>query len=295
MNRVVFFVALAAVAWGKTVKDEDVKFYLTNSKLSYEQISTGTGTLDINPQKQVKIICHGWVDSIDSDWYVDAKAEYVRRGMTNVIGVDWGTHANGLYSSAVKASQPVGEIIGKLVLYLHNTYGVPLSQIHLIGHSLGAHISGFAGKYVLATSGKRIGRITGLDPAGPSWEKKDADSRLAVGDADFVDVMHTDGGNLGLDEVIGDVDYYPNGGVSRQNGCGILAVGCSHNRAPKYFYESINSNGFVTVQCSSEKDFNNGNCDSNPRTVMGENVDTSLRGTFYLSTNKEAPFAIGTL
>lgn len=72
-------------------------------------------------------------------------------------------------------------------------------------------------------SGELVGRITGLDPAGPSFTGVSADNRLSSGDATFVDIMHTDGGGLGYEDSMGDVDYFPNGGTSRQNGCGLLA------------------------------------------------------------------------
>ena len=40
--------------------------------------------------------------------------------------------------------------------------------LHLVGHSLGAHVCGQAGYYYsLISGGEKIERIDGLDPAGP--------------------------------------------------------------------------------------------------------------------------------
>ena len=60
--------------------------------------------------------------------------------------------------------------------------------MHLIGHSLGSHVAGYAGKNVTA-----LGRITGLDPAGPYFEWMPAFVRLDSADAQFVDAIHTNG------------------------------------------------------------------------------------------------------
>ena len=63
--------------------------------------------------------------------------------------------------------------------------------------------------------------------------------------ATFVDVIHTNGGNLsyfpshfGLLEPRGHLDFYPGGGQT-QPGCEESAASCSHSRAIHYFLHSI--------------------------------------------------------
>lgn len=77
------------------------------------------------------------------------------------------------------------------------------SNFHLIGHSLGAHASGFAGKVFTAMTGSKINRISGLDPAGPCFFVQPADKRLTPTDADFVDVIHSDLNTLGINISLG--------------------------------------------------------------------------------------------
>ena len=64
--------------------------------------------------------------------------------------------------------------------------------------------------------------ITGLDPAGPSHINVEAAFRLDKGDADQVDVIHTDTEGFGTkrDETVGHIDFFPNGG-DKQPGCKI--------------------------------------------------------------------------
>lgn len=66
-----------------------------------------------------------------------------------------------------------------------------------------------------------MGRITGLDPAGPLFDDiwDNDDSRLSPTDADLVVIIHSDAGKAGFPGNLGDIDFYPNGGTAPQPGC----------------------------------------------------------------------------
>ena len=76
-------------------------------------------------------------------------------------------------------------------------------------------------------------RISALDAAGPFFENADFRIRVDKSDADFVDVVHTNGGNLlqsrfGMVGACGHIDFYVNGGIL-QPGCPNLlqiTIGC---------------------------------------------------------------------
>lgn len=89
-------------------------------------------------------------------------------------------------------------------------------DFHLIGHSLGCHLAGYAGSF---TKSGQVGRITGLDPAIIGFEWSGPESRLDASDAVFVDIIHTAAGSLGFRNPLGHADFYPNGGFI-QPGCG---------------------------------------------------------------------------
>lgn len=85
--------------------------------------------------------------------------------------------------------------------------------LHLIGHSLGAHICGMAAKELKERRNRwMVQRITGLDPAQPCFRNADPSVHLHKNDAPFVDVIHTNGRlllslGLGLPEIIGSLLY----------------------------------------------------------------------------------------
>ncbi|XP_046645359.1 pancreatic lipase-related protein 3-like [Daphnia pulicaria] len=254
-----------------------------------------------DPSLPTKIFAHGWNGSPMSAY--STRDAYLYREECNFIAVDWSVLASGIeYPLIVERDVPRAAIhTGKFIDFLVENTQTPFSSIHLMGHSLGAHVAGGAGAAV--TLG-RVPRITGLDPAGPFFSLNDTDTRLDPSDGDFVDIIHTNGGTLLGDELgflppIGHIDFYPNGGQF-QPGCSELGLtaqgrgGCDHGRSVTYFTESILSDvGFRAVECATEEDFVAGLCDDNQAVFMGDPTPTTARGIYYLRTSDKQPYALG--
>ncbi|CAL4131165.1 unnamed protein product, partial [Meganyctiphanes norvegica] len=243
-------------------------------------------------------------------WITDTKDELLLMMSANVFSVDWSMLVpDHHFPEAIQNVYQVGNLTATLIDNLNYLTRHSPSQVHIIGHSLGAHAAGMSGKYV--TSGK-VARVTGLDPAGPGFYDAPSDRRLDSSDADFVDVIHTNSGPIldgcyGLSKAVGDVDFYPNGG-RHQPGCVPLQPGgdiidyiedCSHDRVVDYWVESLSalqSNPtFTSWPCDSWDDFSNGMCQTCGQGCldMGYHVTQGLQGSYYLQTAEDPPYALG--
>lgn len=111
--------------------------------------------------------------------------------------------------------------MGNFIVTLHRKQNIPLDNFHIIGHSLGSHVAGFAGKKVFKETGSKIRQITALDAAGPLFEvpQQPKSLRLSDEDANIVDCIHTDGGAFGFKKPLGTIDFFPNGGDPVQPNC----------------------------------------------------------------------------
>jgi len=241
-----------------------------------------------NPNANVKFYCPGWGN--DGSIAYPAKDEILLSEDVNVFSIDWREVQGSTTIKAVNITMQTGLLLGAFIDFLIDN-GTPRSAFHLIGHSAGCHLAGVASS---AVSSGKLPRVTGLDPARFQYMTART-SLLKKTDADFVDIVHTNGGTGFTDRAIfdplGHVDFYANGG-HHQPGC--PDDHCNHLRTADLFTESINTKvGFRALRCDNYEDFQKGLCDGNESELMGYHTPSNIRGIFQFRTNGESPFARG--
>ncbi|XP_054692894.1 hepatic triacylglycerol lipase isoform X3 [Grus americana] len=115
-----------------------------------------------NASLPLVMIVHGWsVDGMLEGWiWKMAAALKSQHKQINVVIADWLTFAHQHYPIAVQNTRYIGQEIADFLEWLEESIQFSRSNAHLIGYSLGAHVSGFAGSYISGTN--KIGRITGI-------------------------------------------------------------------------------------------------------------------------------------
>ncbi|XP_054261495.1 inactive pancreatic lipase-related protein 1-like isoform X2 [Macrosteles quadrilineatus] len=297
----------------------DTRFilYTRNNTLEGQILRAGQDNdilkTNFDAKKESKLIIHGFVDNTRlSSWLKEMRLELLKYGDMNVFEVDWDKGSLPPYTQATANTRLVGLEIAFFINHLKDKYGLDPADIHLIGHSLGAHTAGYAGQNIVG-----LGRITGLDPAGPYFQGMPSNVRLDPSDASYVEVIHTDGSTLGygMSDPCGHVDFYPNNGRD-QPGCDVsqtltplalirenteeaarVAVACNHNRAIRLFIESINGEcPYIGHPCATYQSFLKGECFSSRgvgAAVMGLK---SLKGNglpgskYFFMTSDKAPY-----
>jgi len=254
----------------------------------------------------------------------------------NIVSVDWGRLAGNIgmnnafprYSKSVKNVKVAGKRVGEMIIFLQrleleeiesSTEGVkdfltPIldpQDVHIIGFSLGSMVAGKAGSYVYRKLNRKVGRITGLDPAGPFFTNgliSNVGRTLRKEDANSVDVIHTNWGGFGVNVEIGDIDFHPNGGLNLNPVSGPMfgqiqdyckskffffqpmsIAACSHNMAPIYYAFSINHRGAMKAcRCGSWASYTT-ICPCTVTAEMGEywTPDKTKTGPFYIKISTE--------
>ncbi|XP_050314507.1 phospholipase A1-like [Anthonomus grandis grandis] len=275
--------------------NDDVSFQILNransdlnQNITISQIANITSLTSFDIDLPTFFLIHGWRNDINSTVNFIISETLLSIVDANVIVVDWDDLSDGLYVTAYNKVPHVGKVVGQFILALEDMHDYSIENVQLIGHSLGAHICGYAGQ---ETNGA-IKVIVGLDPAGPLFLKLFPDRRLSEDDAQHVQVIHSCAGVLGVDYNVGHADFWPNGGHI-QPGCS-LDVSCYHGRSYYYFNESLTSSLFMAKTCGSYTSYTKSKCEDNAFVIMGGlSINTTLSGTFYLETNSSSPYALG--
>ncbi|XP_026761137.1 lipase member H-B-like [Galleria mellonella] len=189
------------------------------------------------------------------------------------------------YIASASRVKALAHLLHSFITKVHQQ-GYPLSSIHLIGFSLGAHVAGMTGKLVQRSLHGRLGRIIALDPARPCFMRP-SDYRLNRSDADFVQVVHSSAGVLGLEQPVGDADIYVNGVSVKQPECRdrSITLECDHAQAWRLYAASvINERSLMARKCYTWEQLMNGYCTGN-ETAMGYSCSVNFRGMFLYKSN----------
>lgn len=220
--------------------------------------------------------------------------EMLRSEDQNVFMVDWGLKSKTLwYPEAVSRVPKIAKVVADLINFLREKASLDLNETTIIGMSLGAHISGLAGKRV---EGGKVRKVIGLDPAGPAFSVTKVSERLSLSSAQYTECIHT-GFYFGIRDPICHVDFYVNGG-RHQPGCkinGLDNVMCSHGRAVEFFKESLEKpKSYFGFKCKSLKDAEEKNCNDKPGAFINERTnEAEVRGIYQVTTNRKAPYGRG--
>ncbi|RZF43284.1 hypothetical protein LSTR_LSTR001545 [Laodelphax striatellus] len=279
------------VVWRKNVK---FNLYTRRNPEKSLQIQmddyTGVQLSPIRRENPTVIYIHGFTELDGGHSTTGIRKAYLRRGDYNVLIVDWSTlSAFPWYEHAVANTPGVGKYVAQFLHFLTLAGGLTLATLHVVGFR--------------------------LDPAFPLYMFSNMRGHLSPSDAEFVDVIHTDGGVFGFPVPLGHADFFPNGGTPIQPGCWLSQlflhrelryfIACSHNRAWMYYAESVNRElAFEATACNNYHLYLKGKCPGEPilgvaydrpqpdRQYMGFAAHPNLRGKFYLKTNQIAPYGI---
>ncbi|KYN32701.1 Venom phospholipase A1 [Trachymyrmex septentrionalis] len=274
------------------VKSVSLFLYNSRSNITGEEVLENELCNNIDPSQPVVFLVHGFTSYANSSHIRDLAMQLKHK--YTVFALDWsqGACTEGLpilkftaYPSAVINTREIGHLLANHTVTLIKQCGVPLENIIYIGHSLGAHVCGFAGKNIQKI-GLQIKLIIGADPAMPLFKINKCEEKLCKSDATFVTILHTS--DLGLSDQMGNLDLYFNGGHIQPK-CGINFMPCSHSRAITYMADIFkNKCGFPGVPNSSSSypDSNTTDC-----IVMNSNIldyNNSMEGKYYVFVDKDS-------
>ncbi|MGK7962113.1 hypothetical protein [Crocosphaera sp.] len=163
-----------------------------------------------NSTQSVYVITHGWQNAgfTDNDFATLAQSIIQYDPNANIFFTDWtDLSSNYNYLESARDTAIVGQQLGEFLLGLD----IDTDKTTLIGHSLGAHISGIAADTYDRLTGEVLNTVIGLDSAGLSFEDglTDESGRLDATDANRVVELHSTS-IFGYDDSMGDLDVYLN-------------------------------------------------------------------------------------
>lgn len=129
--------------------DQDVRFELYTMKNPFEgqflelNNDAMVKNSNFNRRRPTRFIIHGWLS--DETFVTDFTEAFFNKGKhdVNVIAVNWRNGSSTWnYWSARQRVRPVAAHVAQFIDFMHKKGYFNIKDLTIIGHSLGAHISG---------------------------------------------------------------------------------------------------------------------------------------------------------
>lgn len=172
--------------------NQDVTFFLYTRDHQNEpvhldmNIPETISNADFAKNRPLVVLIHGFTGHRDFSPNTQIRPAYFEKDEFNIISIDYKNLARDFcYITAVSNLPTVANCTAQLLDFLIDENIFTLESIHVIGFSLGAQTAGLIANYL--KTGRKLKRITGLDPAKPLFIRVGNDGRLDASDAEFVE------------------------------------------------------------------------------------------------------------
>lgn len=145
--------------------------------------------MEFDSSKFTVVYAFGWGSGYQNESTQTVVSAFLAKTDFNILVVNWAKYSGGNYVlDTLDYVAAIGTLLGQTLARMKSE---GFGSFYLVGHSLGAHMMGYAARTSAALSFK-IPRVTGLDPASPGFFPMNPFlTALSKQDTDFVDIIHT--------------------------------------------------------------------------------------------------------
>lgn len=116
--------------------------YFTGVKIRESDLHNIESRTGFDTRRPTLVVIHGWRNDFEAAVNDRIKNAVLKNNNINVLVVDWSPIASRNYIRAQGSVLAVGNYIGDVLLRLDEELNHKIHHITIVGHSLGAHISG---------------------------------------------------------------------------------------------------------------------------------------------------------
>lgn len=118
-----------------------VHSYVENTKYLLENIKNLPNNKRFNSTRKIVIYTYGYTENFETDSPQAMIAAYLQRDDFNTIIFDWGNYSSGDYLKVAGSISKIADLYASALMKMFDN-GLNINNLHLVGHSLGAQISG---------------------------------------------------------------------------------------------------------------------------------------------------------